>query len=317
MSCINSGIYTGLSMTVNRLMLAVIISSIVIKSTAQPEFIGSYPDTLNKRRLYSVMASETGIYLAGLSFLSFIWYKDHKRVPFHFYDDTKGYLQIDKAGHAYCAYHESYSAYYALRWAGIDKKKALIYCAPIGLIFQTPVEIFDGLYENWGFSWPDMAANTFGALLFAFQEAVFDEQVFLVKFSYYPSRYAKYHTILGETHIERFFLDYNGHTYWLSGNLGRLTGIENFPRWINIAFGYGANGMIKEFENPTYYNGEPFPYFERYRQFLFSLDIDFSKIPAKKKWLRNVFRTVNLIKFPCPALEFNRIDKVKFHPLYY
>lgn len=38
--------------------------------------------------------------------------------------------------------------------------KELIYGGPIGLIFQTPIEIFDGLYEKWGYSWPDMAANT-------------------------------------------------------------------------------------------------------------------------------------------------------------
>ena len=283
----------------------------------QPKFIDSYPDTLNKKRLFTVIVSETGTYLAGLSYLSFIWYKDQKRVPFHFYDDLKGYLQIDKAGHIYAAYRESYAAYYALRWAGVDKKKALIYGGPVGFIFQTPIEIFDGLYERWGYSWPDMAANAIGSLLFTTQEALLDDQIFLVKFSYYPSKYAKYHSNLGETHIERFFFDYNAHTYWLSCNVSRLTGIKKFPRWINIAFGYSANGLIKEFENPTYYQGQPFPYFERYRQFLFSLDIDFSKIPSRKKWLRNIFRTVNLIKVPFPALEINRIDKVKFHPLYY
>lgn len=301
----------------NRFIFTVILIFIVLRSTAQPEFIGSYPDTLNKKRLYTVIASETGTYLAGLSFLSFIWYKDKERVPFHFYNDSRGYLQMDKAGHAYAAYRESYAAYYALRWAGMDKKKALIYGGPVGLIFQTPIEIFDGLYENWGFSWSDMAANTIGALLFTTQEALFDEQVVLLKFSYSPSIYPKYHSILGESHIERFFLDYNAHTYWLSGNINRLTGIDNIPRWINIAFGYSANGMIKEFENPVYYNGEPFPHLERYRQFLISLDIDFSKIPAKKKWLRSIFRTVNLIKIPFPALEINRIDNVKFRPLYF
>ncbi len=304
-------------MTVKRLIITVVILNIITGSVAQPAFIGSYPDTLNKSRLNTVIVSQTGIYLAGLSFLSFIWYKDQKRVPFHFYDDSKGYLQMDKAGHVYAAYRESYSAYYALRWAGLSKKKALLYGAPVGLIFQTPIEVFDGLYENWGFSWPDMAANTIGFLLFAVQEALFDEQAVLVKFSYSPSIYPTYHPILGKTHLERFFFDYNAHTYWLSGNIRRITGIEIVPGWLNIAFGYSANGMIKEFDNPVYYNGEPFPYLERYRQFLFSLDIDFSRIPTKKKWLRSLFRTINLIKIPFPALEINRVDKVTFRPLYF
>ncbi|MDH5382954.1 MAG: YfiM family protein [Cyclobacteriaceae bacterium] len=137
-----------------------------------------YPDSLNKKRLYTVVATEAGSYLTGLSLLYFIWYKDHARVPFHFYDDSKGYLQIDKAGHAFSAYRESYAAYHALRWAGMDKKRALIFGGPLGLVFQTPIEIFDGLYEGWGFSWSDMVANTFGSLLFTSQEAILMSRCF-------------------------------------------------------------------------------------------------------------------------------------------
>jgi len=103
-----------------------------LSAYAQPQFVTSYPDTIVKKRLITTIGVETGSYLAGLSFLGFIWYKDHERVPFHFYDDSKGYLQIDKAGHAYSAYRESYSAYYALRWAGVSKKKAIIYGGPLG-----------------------------------------------------------------------------------------------------------------------------------------------------------------------------------------
>ncbi len=147
----------------------------------------SYPDSLLKKRLYTTVGLTTAAYVAGISFLSFVWYKDHESVPFHLYDDSKGYLQMDKGGHSYCAYLESSLAYYSLRKAGLDKKRALLFGGPIGLIFQTPIEIFDGNYEGWGFSWSDMAANTFGAGLFTFQEALFDEQLILMKFSYSPS----------------------------------------------------------------------------------------------------------------------------------
>ncbi|QCK15688.1 hypothetical protein [Mangrovivirga cuniculi] len=112
-------------------------------------------------------------------------------------------------------------------------------------------------------------------------------------------------------------MDYNGHTYWLSGNLHKLTGIEGIPPWLNIAFGYSANGMIHEFDNPEYYQGEPFPHLDRYRQFMFSLDIDLTKIHTNKKWLRGLFRALNLVKIPFPALEINRIDGLKFRPLYF
>jgi len=274
-------------------------------------------DTLNKKKLYTAIAIETGSYIAGISLLRYVWYKDHKRVPFHYYDDSKGYLQMDKCGHAFGAYFESYIVYNVLRNAGVSKKKALIFGGSAGLIFQTPIEIFDGLYEGWGFSWSDMIANTTGALLFTAQEAFFDEQLVSMKFSYSPSIYPDLHHHLGETHFERFFLDYNAHTYWLSANIKGITGISKVPSWLNIAFGYSANGMIYEFDNPTYYQGKPFPYLERYRQYIFSLDINFTKIPTNKVWLKKVYQALNLIKIPFPALEYNELNGFQFRPLYF
>lgn len=284
---------------------------------SQPEFMKDYPDTLNKKRQYAVIAAELGVYATGLSFLSFVWYKDHERVPFHYYDDSKGYLQMDKAGHAYSAYQESAVAYYALRWSGMSKKKALLWGGPVGLVFQTPVEIFDGKFEGWGFSWSDMVANTFGSALFTSQELLFNDQHILMKFSYSPSIYPSYHHHLGETQLESFFLDYNAHTYWLSGNITALTGIKKVPKWLNIAFGYSANGMIYEFENPIRYQRKPFPHLERYRQYILSLDIDFNKIKTNKKWLKPVLRFANTIKIPFPALEYNRIDGFTVRGFYF
>ena len=290
---------------------------LILEGIAQPALIDHYPDSLIKKRLNAVIVSEVTTYVAGLSFLSFYWYKDHERVPFHYYNDLKGYLQMDKAGHAYVTYYESYFTYYALRWAGVDKRRALIYGAPVGLVFQTPVEVFDGLYEGWGFSWWDMLANTAGATLFTVQEALFDEQIVMMKFSYSPSGYPKYHHILGENHFENFIFDYNGHTYWLSGNLKRITGIQRLPGWLNIAIGYSGNGMIKEFNNPEYYRGEPFPDIKRYCQWLFSLDIDLSRINSNRKWVKGILKHINLIKVPFPTLEINHVDGTKFRLLYF
>lgn len=286
-------------------------------SYSEPNFVMNYPNSIIKSRMYSVAATELGTYIAGISFLQFIWYTDHEREPFHFYNDNKGYLQMDKLGHAYSAYHESYNAYYALRWAGMSKKKALLFGGPMGLVMQTPIEIYDGLYEGWGFSWGDMGANAFGSALFIAQQLVWKEQRVLMKFTYSNSGYSKYHHNLGETPVEQFFLDYNGHTYWLSGNMKQLFGLDRFPPWLNLAIGHSGNGMIKEFENPTTYEGKPFPYLERYRQWLFSLDIDFTRIHTNKKWVASLLSYLNVVKIPFPALELNRVDGLKFRPLYF
>ena len=297
----------------NSLLLLLISSSLQSQSITG----NSNPDSIINSRLYAVVGTGTSIYVGGLSYLSFVWYKDQERVPFHFYNDGKGYLQMDKFGHAYAAYWESYAAYNALRWAGVDKKRALLWAGPVGFVFQAPIEVFDGLYEGWGFSWWDIAANSFGSALFTAQQAIFDEQIVHMKFSYSPSGYPKYHHILGENEFQSFFLDYNGHTHWFSASIHRITGIGFVPKWLNFAVGYSANGMIYEFENPTWYRGEPFPELERYRQYFFSFDIDLTKIPAKRKWVRTTLKVFNIVKIPFPALEINRVNGLRFRPLYF
>lgn len=276
-----------------------------------------YPDTLNKKRLYTTVGIGATGYGAGWSFLSLIWYKDKPRVPFHYYDDSRGYLQMDKAGHAYSAYWLNYASYNALRSTGLSKNKSLLYSGSAALLFMTPIEIFDGMYEGWGFSWYDVIANAAGPAIFATQQALWDQQIMLMKFSYSPSGYPKYHTILGETPVEQFFLDYNGHTYWLSANLKAMTSWDRLPDWLNVAVGYSGNGMIKEFENPEWYRGEPFPHFERYRQYVLSLDIDLSRIKTNRKGVRWLLNTFNMIKIPFPGLEWNRVDGLRFRSLYF
>jgi hypothetical protein len=54
------------------------------------------------------------------------------------------------------------------------------------------------------------------------------------------------------------------------------------PKWLNVAFGYSAGGMLSEFENPSRISGVKVPEINRYRQFFLSPDIDYIK--CKKKW---------------------------------
>ncbi len=278
----------------------------------------NFPDSLIRHRAYIATGSMATAYTGLMLFLETIWYRDRERVPFHFFNDNQGWMQIDKGGHAFSAYHQSFTAYNALRWAGYNHKTALAFGGPMGFILQMPVDIWDGLYEGHGFSWGDIVANTVGASLFTVQQALWQEQRIRIKFSYFPSDYREYNPPkLGKTHLESFFLDYNAHTYWLSASLGKLTGISSIPPWLCISLGYSANGMTDEFENITQYQGRPVPEFERYHQFLFSVDVDFSKIHFNSKFLRGVFFAVNMLKFPAPALEYNRIDGVRFRPLYY
>lgn len=278
----------------------------------------TYPDTLHHGRLRTVILAESTFYVAGLSYLQFVWYRDHESVPFHWYNDNAGWLQLDKAGHMYAAYFESEIGYHALRWAGVSHQKSLLYGGTLGLVLQTPIEIFDGLYEGYGFSWGDMIANAVGSALFLSQQAWLHDQVVRMKFSYSPSNYAQYRPwVLGSTHGERFFQDYNGHTYWLSTNLKSIFRSSSLPPWLNVALGYSGNGMLAEFRNPEVSRGIQMPDLVRYRQYFLSVDVDLTKLEIYNPFLKKVFWALNYIKIPAPTLEYNRVDGLRLRALYF
>lgn len=274
--------------------------------------------TFHKGRFAAVVATEAALYAGTMAYLNFIWYKDTKRVPFEFYADGKGYLQVDKFGHAYGSYLESYVGYKALRWSGASKKKALLYGGTLGFFLQSPIEIVDGFYEGWGFSWTDIAANAVGSSMVIGQELLFDEQIMKYKFSFRRSPYSKQaNGYLGTTFAGQILQDYNAHTYWFSIGLNRIIRSERIPDWLNVAVGYGANGMFGEFENIKKWGNVVIPPTQRYRQFLFSLDIDWTKIKTKNKFLNQVFQSMFMIKLPFPALEINTKNGFKVYGIYY
>ena len=301
-------------------LLAVILGTISLHNhtDAQTSYIDlRYPDSLKKGRVLAVAGTETALYLGSMAYLQFVWYKDHERVPFEFYNDSRGYLQVDKAGHVYGSYLESYIGYQALRCAGVKKDKALLFGGTLGIILQTPIEVWDGLYEGWGFSWSDMAANAAGSAIVIGQELLWDEQVAKYKFSFSPSPYAKQaNGYLGDG-FGQLFNDYNGHTYWLSTGITRIVPDKRLPDWLNIAVGYSANGMFGEFENIRRYHGMEIPQTRRYRQYLLSLDIDWTKIRTNNKFLKTLFQGMFMVKLPFPAIEINALGELRGHWLYY
>ena len=299
-----------------QIILAIICTPLSLKATDSIPDIDS--GRINTRSLYKAIAVETAYYAGAMFILQNTWYHDRKTVPFHFYDDNKGYLQVDKFGHAFGAYFESYIGYHCLLNAGVSKTNALIYGGSLGLILQTPIEIMDGIHEGWGFSWGDMAANAFGSGIVVGQELLFNEQIIKYKFSYWESEYArKANGYLGKTTLDRLLKDYNGQTYWFSMPVNKLIFKKNLPSWLNVAVGYGANGMYGEYNNISGYNGVEIPPTRRYRQYLLSLDIDWTKIKTKSKFLRTILQGMTFVKLPFPTLEYNSMGKFRLYGLYY
>ncbi|MBU2649312.1 MAG: YfiM family protein [Bacteroidetes bacterium] len=278
-----------------------------------------YPDTLNKKRLTGLIITETIAYSATMAGLYQLWYKNYPSSSFHFINDNQEWLLMDKAGHATTAYYLGRINYNALRWAGVKDKKAVWYGGASGLLFVTTIEVFDGFSKEWGASTGDIIANTSGALLFVSQQLLWKDQRFTLKYSFHPSEYADYNPeLLGKNTLQQAIKDYNGQTFWLSANIKSFIRRDSrFPSWLNIAFGYGAEGMTGAGSNPVSIDGTPIPPSERYRQFYLSPDIDLTRIKVKSNFLKVVFTLIGFIKIPLPTLEYNKENNFVFHWVYF
>ena len=299
------------------LALLIVLCFFPYKSIAQlhSESFLKASDSLNKKRLSTVMLGQ-GIFSVGTLFaLNQLWYKDYEQSKFHTNDDSSQWLQVDKAGHIYSTYQLSRLSSNLFKWAGVEDKSAALYGSLFGFSYVTTIEIFDGYSKEWGYSWSDMAANALGTGLFVGQEYLWKEQRILLKYSYHTTDFAGQRPgTLGDGLQEEFLKDYNGQTYWLSFNIQSFTKWQSFPKWLNLAFGYGGEGMLTGSYTQT--DSALIPQ-DRYRQYYFSLDVDFSKIPTNSHFLRTIFDVLNLIKVPFTTVEFNGKNEVLVHPIYF
>jgi hypothetical protein len=202
------------------------------------------------------------------------------------------------------------------RWAGLPRKQRIWIGGLSGTVFLATVEILDGFSSGWGFSLGDLGADLAGSGLFIAQELMWNEQRIQVKFSFHrnsyndPSLDSRANEMFGNSTIERMLKDYNAQTYWASINLRSFYKRSKLPSWLNIAVGYGADGMFGGTENIArdkngtiiFNRGD----ITRYRQWYLAPDVDLIKIKTKSKLLKATFFLLNSLKFPAPSLGFSK-----------
>jgi hypothetical protein len=297
------------------------------------------PDSLDKKRFNHSLVAGLGVYATGSTWLWTQWYSQYELGRFQFHNDMGDWAHMDKAGHVYSAYTEASIAYSYIRWTGLSKQKSLLAAVLVGSGVQLTFEIMDGFSNDWGFSIPDVAFNTLGVGVFAFQEKIWNEQRIILKSSNTFSPYPTY-TLIGqdgnETNLKergdelygsglgaRYLKDYNTMNLWLSVNPTSFIRNKNsrFPKWLNLALGYGAENLYGGVDNnwpadePNYFlDPTDFP---RYSQYYLSFDIDFTRIETNSGFLKAAFKVLNIFKVPSPSLEYNRINGFQFIPLYW
>lgn len=274
--------------------------------------------SVNYKCRKTVLISSAAVATTGsLVYLNKVWYSNYNTGNFHFFNDNSEWYGLDKYGHAYTTFQTSRLMIDAFKWAGYKKKQQII-GGTLGFGYMTLIEIMDGFSKGWGFSWGDMASNGLGTAISVSQYAVWNEQRFNLKFSFWPSQIAKFNpALLGDNVHTQLLKDYNAQTYWLS--VSPFTFIHSdkkLPKWLAFSFGYGAHNMVGAKDNSILSSEDAHKVAPRYRQYFLSLDVDFSKIKTKSKILKSVFNAVNCVKIPFPAIEFQN-GKTNFHYMYF
>jgi len=265
--------------------------------------------TKNKKKFRRVIGIAAGGYAALGLYLGTTWYAQEDLSSFHLFNDWHEWKQMDKMGHALGGYHGTKWMITGLKWSGIPKRQAILYGGMTGMIVMSSIEIFDGFGEKWGASLPDIGANFVGVSVAMLNQWLWNENRIQIKYSYWPSDIARsleHQDVLGANLPEWILKDYNGAAYWMSlrvhsflpeGNFKRI-----YPRWLNVAFGYGAGGLLGGYGTDP----EDVIAAREFRKYYLSLDIDFSNIRVRSGFWRMFLDGMSIFRLYLPAVQFDR-----------
>ncbi|OQP58946.1 hypothetical protein A3860_39120 [Niastella vici] len=303
----------------------IVNSAIAQDSTFKPGIEVSFPaSNINHKKIVVAGASFAG-YTGSLYFLNKAWYKDYPKSSFHTFDDNSEWLQIDKVGHLWTAYNTSRLLYVLWKWAGCTSNESVLIGTLSGFSYMTVIEFLDAHSAKWGWSWGDISANFAGSSIFLVQQLAWKEQKLQIKFSSHKVLYsnellARANDLYGKSLAERLLKDYNAQTYWMSFSLARIFRNRKLPGWLNIAIGYGAEGMFGANENIGFDKNGQITFnrtdIKRFRQWYLAPDIDLTKIKSKNKIIQSLFTALNSIKFPAPSIEFSN-NRIRGHWLHF
>jgi hypothetical protein len=284
------------SRTVDSLRVALPLSTPSDDSDSQRVSIPSSNETPQVKT--ARLAIVAGALAAGITTIHLYqangWWKDN-RSAFHFQEDLRYGLSVDKLGHFYGTAVLTFVFKKSLEWCSFSEESALHWGAGASALFQTYVEIEDG-FHTWGFDRVDFATDLAGAAYPIAQYYWPYLRNFNFKFSYHASPLLNTKGLdvgfKGQKHI--ILDDYEGQTIWLSLRMNDLLPAvaQVWPDWLCLAFGYGARDVGTA-------GGA-------YSVYFLALDFDVTKIiPQDTPFLRTLSESLNFIHLPAPAVRFS------------
>jgi hypothetical protein len=224
------------------------------------------------------------------------WWSGERADQFFFHADwDENFRDQDKFGHATGGYHLARFGNAFLRSACVSKTKSIAWSAAYAAVFQLQIEIYDGMYKKYGFSYADLLANTAGTALAVLHETHPRTRAIKPLISYSKSAAMRNaDNIPGEL---RPSLDYTGQTYWLSANPHELMGGDPKNWWLSL-FRVSVGHSITDWIDP-----QTGANIRAQRKILLSLDIDAEKLPGENRIWKTFKRQVGYIRLPAPALQ--------------
>jgi hypothetical protein len=275
----------------------------VIAPVSAQQLSCGHPRSEVALRRAGVAAVFVGGNAALYSYFKQAWWSGEKADHFFFHADwDENFRDQDKFGHAFGGYHLARFGNSFLRSACMSDTKALAWSTAYAALFQLQIEIWDGMFRKYGFSYADLLANTTGTALSVLHETHPKTRAIKPTISYWPSAAMRNaDNIPGEI---RPSLDYSGQTYWLSADIDALLPPQSKPYWpsfLRISIGHSITDWI---DPQTGAN------IRAQRKILLSLDFDAEKLPGENRFWKTFKRQLSYIHLPSPAIQITPDLKV-------
>ncbi len=250
-------------------------------------------------RLFGMAGVMITVDIAGYFRLKDLWYNwpTTKMHSLNFTQDFETYKGMDKYGHFLHAYFATGLFSRGYRWSGMSGENSILYGGLSGWLWMLQIEIADGFFEQWGFSWGDLISNTVGAGFLTLQQ-LYPEALggLQPKFSYHRSDALRERRYVNGA--KSWIDDYEGLTWWMGINAFHYMPkkIQNdYPEWLKpfgLAVGYSAKGIAD-----TPQGGQ--------REIFLGLDYDLRKLSLgdESSLIRFLKNELNIIRLPLPAVK--------------
>ncbi len=266
-------------------------------TSVQPAGCGRGSSDVTLRRV-----GVAGVFVGGnallISYMKNAWWSGERAGKFFFRADwDENFRDQDKWGHAVGGYHLARIGASLLRSACISKPKAVALSAAYAAAFQLQIEIWDGQFEKYGFSYPDLIANTAGTALAVLHEVRPETKAIKPTISYAPSAALRNRdNFPGEM---RPSLDYSGQTYWLSADVNAMlpaTAKPYWPSFLRVSAGHSITDWI---------DPETGANIRARRKILLTIDFDAEKLPGENRLWKTFKRQLSFIHLPSPAIQIS------------